>query len=1625
MLPDPYAKPRGNTCYKCRQQGHTSSSCPNKSASRTIVVMSRAPLTSGQPLILASNSASTTGSAAHQVSAVTTNATVVTTAGNGGQPYVGQSQQSQTRTTTQAEFQVGGGSRPYDPVTYPWGLPPGYTPPYESVNLPPRPPGPGSFPWGFPPSFNPLYEPAVSTSANTGQQPWVQVSGINPLFEQPPTSAPATTVADVSWQDLNNDVDNIDDGIGRLGRRLENCFTRLDHSLNNGLGQINRNFDSNFGHLNQNMGVQSDMMNAWLRWFQTGTGTPAPRSSQSEGSRVFSFEPGQGSQTQQVPISSGQAAPGSSRPPVTAPSPNLHQQYPQSRPTQTYPNWGHHMNQSHGYQAPQPQNQFTYPPPNQNFHAHQFHGQQLWPTHHQGYGQQIPPQQGDHGNRWQPIQNQQPLPQQGFGDQNRPVLFNEVQNLVEGMVGDLRQRVDRPTYTKPYPPYVDQVPLPHRYHVPTFHLFSGEAYQSTVEHIGRFISQCGEANSEENRMQLFVNSLTGPAFSWFVNLPPNSIQTWRDLERAFHDRFHKAEQNIPVAELAKSFQTSNETAQEYIGRFKLLRTRCKAQLPESEFVEMALAGLGFEFRKKFEGLTFRDLYELESRVLRYDTILREEMQRKLASKGTYYTSQAVGAAHVEEWSSDDDMAEVNAAELAVKRPFVCKALEKTELAARSLHNNSKTPPRTYTFDIRKADLIFDQLLAAKLIKLSVGHVIPPVEQMKGKLFCKFHNSWKHSTNNCVIFRDIVQDLIDQGKLKFPDMVAPTMKVDTDPFPTATVNMVNVGDHQANDSSVTQKDLSAAEGVMVGSIKLSPSRLTVVEVPPVTVLCGRCQKELGLDEVLRPKKGAEGKVEVPDHGHGISKTSRHGQPRSSLQVSFRETMVKPERIKRERPVAAKPTHKPIRRRLSYDSSPPEQRVKDVSPRQHSSGQDKGKTPVTYRSESRGNDVERRPVQNVRDDRRSVYNDRRPRTYRPPITNDNRWYGRMSRDHDIAPLSKTQKRRHQREVALAKKFESTKQDGELKSFEKQDHRNGSSDRLEKEGQHRQHRYQHPEQKERVPKLLVRGEKNEASSILGKKFKPSGSSEERVAAKVEQVATESSPVGRQLVEVLRNKLPPFAPEGWAAMKEYHKTYSALALYGPTWEELDTLRALADNPQLEPLMVQSTSSAGLKILYQARLDGVELFSNKTDLPVSSSDLKYLKGYHRMYSVISTYGVTSQERGLLLKMDERIHKREMEYAAEVKKNDSESSEEEIADMDVDDSTADQKPKLLGINGKASRVFVQDQFCIDDEQQMIEVAEQEVEPSEARHAEDLMIDHYESFSNDLEGFINHDARITSPTKHVVLSHEIENIGGEEEVESSTAVLVEGEDMTVGMVFVLPIDFLAQPDQPQAIEGDVTDVVLPTIAVAEQSPAHFPKPTPEMVKHIKPLYITACFEGYPISKVLVDGGAAVNVIPMSVVSKLKKTDKDILPADLAVYDFSGSKKKTLGVIPLEVKVGSKSIITGFYVINADTTYSAILGRDWIHKHMCIPSTLHQMLLFWNEDEVEVVRADDKPFKATANVVEAAYYDELVGPSEIRREDNTGRITGVTMRRMISLGAETVFEDSERPALAKLFDSVINE
>lgn len=91
--------------------------------------------------------------------------------------------------------------------------------------------------------------------------------------------------------------------------------------------------------------------------------------------------------------------------------------------------------------------------------------------------------------------------------------------------------------------------------MPEFVLFSGEEKKSTIEHIAQLSVQCGEAGSKDYlKLRLFANSLTKEAFPWYMNLPPNSINSWYDLESKFHEQFYRTEPDITVADLARVTQ---------------------------------------------------------------------------------------------------------------------------------------------------------------------------------------------------------------------------------------------------------------------------------------------------------------------------------------------------------------------------------------------------------------------------------------------------------------------------------------------------------------------------------------------------------------------------------------------------------------------------------------------------------------------------------------------------------------------------------------------------------------------------------------------------------------------------------------------------------------------------------------------------------------------------------------------------------------------------------------------------------------------------------------------------------------------------------------------------------------
>ena len=52
-------------------------------------------------------------------------------------------------------------------------------------------------------------------------------------------------------------------------------------------------------------------------------------------------------------------------------------------------------------------------------------------------------------------------------------------------------------------------------------------------------------------------------------------------------------------------------------------------------MKMVQRVLDIELRKQFQGMEFKDFYELNAKVIEYEELLREESYRRKTSMGTY------------------------------------------------------------------------------------------------------------------------------------------------------------------------------------------------------------------------------------------------------------------------------------------------------------------------------------------------------------------------------------------------------------------------------------------------------------------------------------------------------------------------------------------------------------------------------------------------------------------------------------------------------------------------------------------------------------------------------------------------------------------------------------------------------------------------------------------------------------------------------------------------------------------------------------------------------------------------------------------------------------------------------
>ncbi|KAH7860721.1 hypothetical protein Vadar_017172 [Vaccinium darrowii] len=676
----------------------------------------------------------------------------------------------------------------------------------------------------------------------------------------------------------------------------------------------------------------------------------------------------------------------------------------------------------------------------------------------------------------------------------------------------------------------------------------------------------------------------------------------------------------------------------------------------------------------------------------------------------------------------EESSEVAVAEIVNRKPYACKAFVKVEPTKAQGSMASPKTTRAYTFDIMKAEEIFDQLMADKLLRFSVGHKIPSPAEIKGKEYCKYHNSWNHTTVNCIIFRNAIQDRIDKGDFKFPEAVKKGMAVDEDPFPADFgANMVYVDMRGAPRTVPRQKiSLGAPSQAAKGKQILHDSDNSPDDHPsPVW----------WDQEVIRSRRGSSSTPKKPSVHH-CCECGKLEKPKRLQSVVVKRP--------REETPSLSPRRFPQKRVSVFN------RLKPIT---HEIQKQMSSLVITAPQEGR------------------------PRMVKPPGSiSPNHWFKvkHPKFPQPENPLSKSQKRRRQR---------------------------------------------------------IRQAERLAQGI-------------------------PTP-------------PPIPPKRYPAPKHGQ-----------------------EKPRMEYRPVQKPTPQHVE-------------PSSAEIPKA-----------------------------------------------------------------------RKPAWKDILAKPR-------------------------PINIRSSEDMLV-------------VQEEAPVTK-------------------VSSSLA------SFSCNMVFVLPTAFMAKEGQPSSMDGDVevsgdapeissiapvapipvleasapeaSVTQIPSIVVLKDEPTVyrpspvasvlFEKPDPMMTQHLRPLYIQGHLDGIPVNRILVDNGSAANLMPRFMLVKLGKGDQDLLPSSASISDFAGGITTAQGIIIMNLQVGTKTLTTPFFVVNSRSSYNLLLGRDWIHVCMAVPSTLHQCLIFWHGDDVEVVWADKRPFLASSNHADAELYDNEISPVKFTGTDKYGKPTAITLSTQTSV------------------------
>ena len=68
------------------------------------------------------------------------------------------------------------------------------------------------------------------------------------------------------------------------------------------------------------------------------------------------------------------------------------------------------------------------------------------------------------------------------------------------------------------------------------------------------------------------------------------------------------------------------------------------------------------------------------------------------------------------------------------------------------------------------------------------------------------------------------------------------------------------------------------------------------------------------------------------------------------------------------------------------------------------------------------------------------------------------------------------------------------------------------------------------------------------------------------------------------------------------------------------------------------------------------------------------------------------------------------------------------------------------------------------------------------------------------------------------------------------------------------------------------------------------------------------------------------MPLRMLRALERNISDMIETEVIVSVFTREVSKTLGILPIDITIGSKIALSAFFVIDSTANYNILLGRD---------------------------------------------------------------------------------------------------